>query len=78
MGHLFDLIARLIASPARVGRRFFARVTPLTWCIWLAAFSDLAAPGYLVFHLGFTQVDISVVATELITAWEVTTGAPND
>ena len=37
--------------------RFLRRVTPLTWLIWLATVANLAAPGYLRFHLGFAIVD---------------------
>ena len=46
------------------------RLTPLTLLVWAALVSDLAAPGYLVFHLGFTRLDVRSVAG---TAAEVTT-----
>ncbi|MEO0373242.1 MAG: hypothetical protein AAF329_01185 [Cyanobacteria bacterium P01_A01_bin.17] len=46
----------------RIARRWSPRrVTPLTWLLWAALVSDLAAPGYLVFHLGLTTVDITGV-----------------
>lgn len=69
---------RPFMHPFRRVRAFFRHVTPLTWMIWAALVSDLAAPGYLVFHLGFRQVDASVVRTELITIWEVVFDAPQD
>ncbi|MGB3515652.1 MAG: hypothetical protein WBA43_04295 [Elainellaceae cyanobacterium] len=78
---LISLLPRPIARPVRnaVRRsgRFLRRITPLTWCIWLALVSDLAAPGYLVFNLGVTKVDATVIAEELIIAWEVITDAPS-
>lgn len=43
------------------------RVTPLTFCLWLALASDLAAPGYLVFHLGVTRLDVKAIAAEVST-----------
>ena len=54
------------------------RVTPLTWLAWAALLSDLAAPGYLVFHLGFRQVDANAIATEAAELWEVATSATDD
>ena len=50
------------------------RVTPLTWLVWAALLSDLAAPGYLVFHLGFTQFDVSAISREVTAVWEVARG----
>ena len=41
--------------------RFLRRVTPLTWFIWLATVANLAAPGYLRFHLGLVVVDASPI-----------------
>ena len=41
--------------------RFLRRVTPLTWLIWLATVANLAAPGYLRFHLGVAIVDASPI-----------------
>ena len=41
--------------------RFLRRVTPLTWFIWGLTVANLAAPGYLRFHLGFAVVDASKV-----------------
>ncbi len=41
--------------------RFLRRVTPLTWFIWGLCASNLAAPGYLKFHLGIAIVDASKV-----------------
>ena len=41
--------------------RFLRRVTPLTWFIWGLCLANLAAPGYLRFHLGFAIVDASKV-----------------
>ena len=49
------------------------RLTPLTLLVWAALISDLAAPGYLVFHLGFTQLDVRSVAG--MAAETTTTGA---
>lgn len=58
------------------------RITPLTWLIWAALAADVAAPGYLVFNLGFTRIDISntasAIATEVVTGWEVITDANRD
>ena len=59
-------------------QRFFKRVTPLTWLIWAALVSDLAAPGYLKFNLVITTIDASAVSTEVITLWEVATDASSD
>ena len=42
------------------------RITPLTWLIWAALVSDLAAPGYLVFHLGVTEVDLKAITSEVV------------
>ena len=42
------------------------RITPLTFFLWTALVSDLAAPGYLVFHLGITEVDLSEIASEVV------------
>lgn len=59
-------------------KRFFDRVTPLTWVIWAALLSDLCAPGYLVFHIGIRTVDASVIATEVLALWKFVTDAPDD
>ena len=59
-------------------KRFFGRVTPLTWLIWLALFSDLCAPGYLVFHIGLKEADASVIVDEVLALWKVATDAPDD
>ena len=50
--------------------RFLRRVTPLTWFIWGLCLANLAAPGYLRFHLGFAIVDASQVfdSIEVVTA----------
>ena len=54
------------------------RVTPLTWLVWAALLSDLAAPGYLVFHLGVREVDASVIAKEATKLWEVAISETDD
>ena len=42
------------------------RITPLTFFLWAALISDLAAPGWLVFHFGVTRLDISAIASEVL------------
>ena len=54
------------------------RVTLLTWLVWAMLLSDLAAPGYLVFHLGIREVDASVIAEEARELWEVATSETDD
>ena len=71
-------IARSIQWRIYCMKRFFRRVTPLTWLIWAALVSDLCAPGYLKFHIGITTVDASAVATEVTAVWKVASDAPQD
>ncbi|MGI8935689.1 MAG: hypothetical protein ACR2FS_16610 [Phormidesmis sp.] len=71
-------MARFIQWRTQSAKRFLKRVTPLTWLIWAALVSDLAAPGYLKFNLGITTLDASVISTEMATLWEVATDAPGD
>ena len=54
------------------------RVTLLTWLVWAALLSDLAAPGYLVFHLGIREVDASAISKEATQPWEVVTSETDD
>ena len=62
------------------------RVTPLTWLVWAMLLSDLAAPGYLVFHLGTREVDASALAKPLLQSiaeaatelWEVAVSETDD
>ncbi|MGC1307825.1 MAG: hypothetical protein WA885_11385 [Phormidesmis sp.] len=79
----------MLSAASRYGRRriyalkrFLRRITLLTWMIWAALVSDLCAPGYLRFHLGFREVDASdtarVVTTEVTALWKVATHAPDD
>ena len=42
------------------------RLTPLTVLIWALLVSDLAAPGYLKFHLVFTQFDAIAFVNEAL------------
>ena len=42
------------------------RITPLTFLLWAALISDLAAPGWLIFHLGFTQLNVSAIASAVL------------
>ena len=71
-------MARFIQWRIQRIKRFLKRVTPLTWLIWAALVSDLAAPGYLKFNLGITTLDASAISTEMATLWEVATDAPGD
>ena len=54
------------------------RVTLLTWLLWALLLSDLAAPGYLVFHLGIREVDASAISKEATELWEVATSETDD
>lgn len=71
-------IPRFIHWRIQNTKRFLKRVTPLTWFIWAATVSDLCAPGYLTFHLLVTELDMSEIATEVVTVWEVATDASED
>lgn len=42
------------------------RLTPLTVLIWALLISDLAAPGYLKFHLVITQFDAAAFVNEAL------------
>ena len=48
-------------------RRFARRITPLTWLLWLLLVSDLAAPGYLRFHLLIREIDLRVFVQDAMT-----------
>lgn len=71
-------MARFIQWRIQSAKRFLKRVTPLTWLIWAALVSDLAAPGYLKFNLGITTLDATAISTEITALWEVATDAPGD
>ena len=42
------------------------KLTPLTVLIWVLLISDLAAPGYLKFHLVITQFDAIAFVNEAL------------
>ena len=42
------------------------RITPLTFFLWAALVSDLAAPGWLVFHFGVARLDVSAIASAVL------------
>ena len=42
------------------------RLTPFTVLIWVLLASDLAAPGYLKFHLVLTQFDAIAFVNEAL------------
>ena len=51
----------------RMMRRYsLKRISPLTWCVWLALAADMAAPGYLVFHIGFRQIDATTIRLDAL------------
>ena len=54
------------------------RVTLLTWLLWALLLSDLAAPGYLVFHLGIREVDASAISEAARELWEVAVSETDD
>ena len=54
------------------------RVTLLTWLLWVLLLSDLAAPGYLVFHLGIREVDASAISEAARELWEVAVSETDD
>ena len=54
------------------------RVTLLTWLLWGLLLSDLAAPGYLVFHLGIREVDASAISESARELWEVAVSETDD
>lgn len=47
-------------------RRSLTKVTLLTWIIWAALISDLAAPGYLKFNLIVTNFDAATFITDAL------------
>ena len=51
-------------------KHFLSRITPLTWLIWALLISDLAAPGYLKFHLVITQFDAIAFVDEALASNE--------
>ena len=56
-----------LATRIRFAARWhLGRVTRLTWLIWIALVADLCAPGYLIFHLGFTTVDVRSLLSEAL------------
>ena len=54
------------------------RVTLLTWLLWALLLSDLAAPGYLVFHFGIREVDASAISEAARELWEVAVSETDD
>ncbi len=75
---MMGALPRYMRGRCYAAKRFLRRVTPLTWLIWAALVSDLCAPGYLVFHLGVTEVSGQAVAAEVLALWKVATNAPEN
>lgn len=49
--------------------RFLARVTPLTWAIWLILIADLLAPGQWRYSYIVAELDLSTLVEEVSLAY---------